>query len=354
MRIRSLIRRVVCALLFISIAATTLPRLVSRAREAMTLLPLPYEARRERQMGAWYASIESLRRTLPKKEPVALVIGIRDTEAAIFANYYLYPIPTRLFAGRNDYRNAAPDPTRPKTIVAVTSEKAERTSYEILRDRELRAGHREVMTPQLSEPGTSFVLPIAASIDGASPETFIIEATLLYQSVGQNGPAPNSPLMERLPRTNEVRITFWPKGESRTLRIEAGDTVAYYDLVYQLFGVTESGWMQIESRLPLRTAFYFVNRGRGDATRLPNVQRFATHIPAAPLHRDAKLFLLNFSDSIAVTTVGPETIPIMPHAIVTKPINAIPAVSGNVYAFVTTRELNGKTDFYWPESQPNR
>jgi hypothetical protein len=335
MRNRSLIPRVVCALLLLSLATTTLPRLLARTREALTLLPLPYESRRDRQMGAWYASVQSLRRVLPKKEPVALVPGIRDTAAAIFANYYLYPIRTQLFDGRNGYRNAAPDPTRPKTIVAVTSEKMERTSYEVLRDRELRAGHRVVAAPQLSEPATSFVLPIAASLDGAAPETFVIEATL----ADQNEPG----------RPNEVRITFWPKGESRTLRIEAGETVSYYDLVYQLFGVMDSGWIQIESQLPLRTAFYFVNRGRADATRLPNVQQFSTRIPPAPLHRDAKLFLLNFGDSIAVTTVGPETIPIMPHAIVAKPINTIPAVSGNVFAFVTTRELNGKTDFYWPE-----
>jgi hypothetical protein len=345
MKSRSLIPRVVCALLLLSLAATTLPRLVARTRDALTLLPLSYESRRGRQMGAWYASIESLRRTLPKKEPVALVLGIRDTEAAIFANYYLYPIRTRLFAGRNDYRNAAPDPTRPKTIIAVTSERVERTSYETLRDRELQAGHREVAAPQLSEPATSFVLPIAASLDGAAPETFVIEATL----ADQNGPALSSALLERLPRSNEVRITFWPKGETRTLRMEAGETVSYYDLVYQLFGVMASGWVRIDSTLPLRAAFYFVNRGRAGATRLPNVQHFATYIPAQPLHRDAKLFLLNFSDSIAVTTVGVETIPIMPHAIVTKSINTIPAVSGNVYAFVTTRELNGKTDFYWPE-----
>jgi hypothetical protein len=282
---------------------------------------------------------------LPKKEPVALVLGLRDTEVGIFANYYLYPIRTRLFAGRNDYRNAAPDRTRPKTIVAVTSEKAEKTSYEVLRDRDLRAGHRVVTAPPLSDPATSFVLPIAASLDGAAPETFVIEATL----ADQNGPAPHNPLMERLPRTNEVRITFWPKGETRTLRFGAGDTVSYYDLVYQLFGVMKSGWIRIDSTLPLRTAFYFVNRGRADATRLPNVQQTATRIPPAPLHRDAKLFLLNPGDSIAVTVVGAETIPIMPHAIVTKPISTIPAVSGNVYAFVTTRELNGKTDFYWPE-----
>ena len=340
-----MIPRVLCALLFLSLAATTLPRLAARTREALTLLPLPYESRRDRQMGAWYSSVQSLRKTLPTKEPVALVLGIRDTEAAIFANYYLYPIRTRLFAGRNDYRDAAPDMTRPKTIVAVTSEKVEKTSYEVLRDRDLRAGHRVVTAPELSEPATSFVLPIAASLDGAAPETFVIEATL----ADQNGPAFSNALMDRLPRTNEVRITFWPKGESRTLRLEAGDTVSFYDLVYQLLGVMESGWIQVESRLPLRAAFYFVNRGRADATRLPNVQRFATRVAPAPLHRDAKLFLLNPGDSIAMTTVGAETIPIMPHAIVTKPISTIPAVSGNVYAFVTTRELNGKTDFYWPE-----
>jgi hypothetical protein len=349
MKSRSLIPRVVCALLLSSLAATTLPRLIVRAREALMLLPLPYESRRERQMGAWYASVQSLRKTLPKKEPVALVLGIRDTEAAIFANYYLYPIRTRLFAGRNDYRNAAPDPTRPKTIVAVTSERVERTSYEALRDRELRAGHREVPSPQLSEPATSFVLPIAASLDGAAPETFVIEATI----VDQNGPALSNARMERLPLMNEVRITFSPKGETRTLRMEAGETVSYYDLVYQLFGVMDSGWIRIDSTLPLRAAFYFVNRGRADATRLPNVQHFATHIPAQPLHRDAKLFLLNSGDSIAVTTVGAETIPIMPHALVAKSINMIPAISGKVFAFVTTRELNGKTDFYWPELQPN-
>lgn len=346
MRSTSLIPRIVCALLFLSLAATTLPKLVARTREALTLLPLSYESRRERQMGAWYTSVQSLRRTLPKKEPVALVLGIRDTEAAIFANYYLFPIRTRLFAGRNDYRNAAPDPTRPKTIVAVTAEKVERTSYEVLRDRDLRAGHRVVTEPQLSEPATSFVLPIAASLDGAAPETFVIEATL----TDPNGSRPRSALADGIgPFSNEVRITFWPKGVSRTLRIPPGETVSYYDLVYQLFGVMDRGWIHIESSQPLRAAFYFVNRGHGDATRLPNVQRFATRISAMPLHRDAKLFLLNFGDSIAVTTAGAETIPLMPHAIVTKPISTIPTVNGNVYSFVTTRELNGKTDFYWPE-----
>ena len=96
------------ALLFVSLGASTLPRLIAIVNDARTLLPLPYEARREQQMGPWYASIETLRHELPKKEQVALVAPPRDLDAAVFANYYLYPIRTRIFAGRNAYRNAVP------------------------------------------------------------------------------------------------------------------------------------------------------------------------------------------------------------------------------------------------------
>lgn len=342
---RSLILRATRTLVLLSVVASTLPHLIMLASEAWSLLPLPYEARREHQMGPWYASIQLLRRTLPKKEPVALIAARRESDAGIFANYYLFPIRTRLFASRDDFRNAANETTRPKTIVAVTSEHAERDTYDVLRDHELRQGRRVAAKPQLGKPATSFVLPIAASLDGAAPETYVIEATL----ADQNGLPPFKSSTEGLPPTNIVRVTFWPKGVTRTLRIGAGETLSYYDLVYQLFGVMESGWMRIESRLPLRTAFYFVNRGHADATLLPDVQRAATRIASAPLHRDSKLYLLNLGDSIAPATVGEESIPLMPHAILSKPVSAIPLVTGNVFAFVTTRELNGKTDFLWPE-----
>ena len=332
MKDRSLIPRVVCVLLLLSLAATTLPRLLALTRDAATLLMLPYEARRERQMGKWFASIEALRRGLPYDEPIALIAPPRDTGPSVFANYYLYPIRTRAFAGRDEYRNATPDPTRPKTIVAITAEGVERTTYDVLRDRDLRAGQRVVAAPQLSEPATAFILPIAASLDGPAPETFVIEATIMN---------PN-------PEPAAARVTFWPKGTIRTLTIAPGATVAFYDFVYQLFGVMESGWMRVESQQPLREAFYFVNRGRADATRLPNAKKTATRIAPGPLYRDTKLFLLNSSDSLALTTVGSETIPILPHAIVSRPITSLRPVGGNVYAFVTTRELNGKTDFLWP------
>jgi len=325
--------RIAAALLFISLVASTLPRLIAIVNNARALLPLPYEARRERQMGAWYASIEKLRRELPKKEQIALIAPPRDHDSAVFANYYLYPIRTRLFAGRNAYRNAAPDPTRPAIIVAVNASHAERTEYDVLRNRDLAAGRRIVTSPELSAPMTTFILPLAASLDGPSPHTFLIEATL------EN---PNAVAAD-------VRVVFWPKGLTRTIVIPPRTTKTYYDFVYQLFGIMNAGWMRVDSSQPLRAAFYFANRGRGEATLMPNAIRDATNIAPAPLHRDTKLFVINTKDSRATAILNGESIPLDPHAFISRPIETLPAISGDVYAFVTTRELNGRTDFLWPQ-----
>jgi hypothetical protein len=324
--------RIAAALLFLSLLAPTLPRLIAIVNNALTLLPLSYEARRERQMGPWFASIEKLRRELPKNEKVALIAPPRDLDSAVFASYYLYPIRTQLFAGRNAYRNATPDPARPKLIVAVNGAHAERTEYDVLRDRDLRGGHRVVTTPQLSDPMTSFTLPLASSVDGPSPDTFLIEGTLANPNA-----APAA-----------IRATFWPKGLVRTITIPAHGTTAYYDVVYQLFGTMSIGWMRIESSLPLRGAFYFANRGRGDATLLPNATE-ATAIAPGPLYRDTKLFIINPKETRATAILNGESISFDPHAFMSKPIESLPVVSGDVYAFVTTRELNGRTDFLWPQ-----
>jgi hypothetical protein len=325
--------RIAAALLFLSLAASTLPRLIALVNNVRTLLPLPYEARRERQMGPWYASIENLRAELPKKEQVALIAPPRDLDAAVFANYYLYPIRTRIFAGRNAYRNAARDPTRPAVIVAVNAAHAERTEYDILRDHDLAAGRRIVTAPELSAPATAFVLPLAASLDGQSPDTFVIEATLVNES---DSPA-------------AVHVTFWPKGLERTVIISPHTTKTYYDVVYQLFGILNSGWMRVESSQPLRAAFYFANRGRGDATLLPNSLTAVTAIAPAPLHRDTKLFVLNLKETRATVVLSGESISLDPHAFISRSIHSLPSIGGDVYAFVTTRELNGRTDFLWPQ-----
>jgi len=325
--------RIAAALLFVSLAASTLPRLIAIVNHARTLLPLPYEARRERLMGPWYASLEKLRAELPKKEQIALIAPPRELDAAIFANYYLYPIRTRLFAGRNAYRNAAPDRMRPAIVVEVNAARAQRTEYDILRDRDLAAGHRIVAAPELSAPATTFVLPLAASLDGPSPDTFLVEATLVNPNAA---PA-------------EVRVTFWPKGLTRTIIIPPRHTTTYYDLLYQLFGIMNSGWMRVESSQPLCAAFYFANRGRRDATRLPNAAADATRIAPVPLNRDAKLFVINPKETRATLLLNGESISLDPHAFISRPIASLPVISGDVYAFVTMRELNGRTNFLWPQ-----
>jgi hypothetical protein len=332
MNIRSLTPRIAGALLFLSLAAATLPRLIALVENARTLMPLSYEGRRERQMGPWYASVQKLRRELPPDEPVALITASRDIDSAVFANYYLFPIHTKLYIGRNNYRNAANDPALPKSIVYAAADHVERTTYDAIRDRDLRAGKRVVSAPILSEPAAIFILPIAASLDGPSPETYVIEATLANPN-----PAPAG-----------IRVTFWPKGIERTITIAPGTTASYYDLVHQLFGILDRGWLEIDSSQPLRAGFYFANRGYGDATLLPNATSAATNIAAAPLYRDTKLFVINPSNRLATVVIDGKSIPISPRALVSWPIAAVPRISGGVYAYVTTRELNGRTDFLWP------
>jgi hypothetical protein len=98
----------------------------------------------------------------------------------------------------------------------------------------------------------------------------------------------------------------------------------------------------------LRGAFYFANRGRADATLLPNA-REATAIAPGALYRDTKLFIINPKDTRATAILNGESIPLDPHAFISKPVESLPVVSGDVYAFVTTRELNGRTNFLWPQ-----
>lgn len=321
--------RTAAAVVVLCAVAASVPRLIANVRLAASMIHMPYEARREALMGDWYRSIERLRREIPRNERVALIAG--DGHVA-FANSYLYPRRTRMYQSRDAYRNAAYDPQRPATIVYVNDSIAERVDYETLRDRDLRAGRRVVARPQLGAPATSWTLPIAASIEGPPPETFVTEATL-----ANDGDEPA-----------DVRFTFWPSARIASATVAPRATAAWYDLVHQLYGTTGSGWMTVQSSRPLRMAFYFANRGRRDATLLPDVKRPATDLPNAQLWRDNKLFLVNVTDAPATATVNGEPVALPPRGFLVRPIDAVPRVTGDVYAFVTTRELVPRTDFVWP------
>jgi len=103
------------ALLALSLAWTTAPQLVERARYATHLAPLDDSARRADILGASYTSISAVKRALPPRAPVAIVMRTHaDADLAVFVNYFLFPHPTRWYEGAQTY---LADPQRPPYAV---------------------------------------------------------------------------------------------------------------------------------------------------------------------------------------------------------------------------------------------
>ena len=313
-----------------SLLVFTLPRLVELLRVANQLRTVSYERRREIVMGDFYKSIQAIQSRFPMSEPLALVPVTSAPEPEVFSNFYLYPRTTRLYVTWGAYRNAANDPKRPRIMVAV-GDTLRVTTYESMRDDWLRRTPLVVRRFELSEPRTSFTVPLASSIDGPWPDIYVIEARL-----ANDGAEPA-----------EVRATFWPAGDVARVSIPAHTTQTFYDMLFQLFGTRRLGWMRLESSTPLRAAFYYANPGRNEAARLPLVER-----PGAPASvkpgRDTKLWLINTSDVAAASRVGEQTVVLAPHGFNISSISAMPTVEGDLYAFVSTRDRIGRTTFSWP------
>jgi hypothetical protein len=305
------IRRILFFALFASVAAASLPGLGEHLRETWSLRRLPYEARRERVLGPFYASVKALR---GGKKPLALIVADpSNSDAPIFANYYLYPRRTVVFHDLDEYRAAANEPHRPKEI-ARAGNTVELTTYAAMRDQRLRASHL-VNGWTLSPPMRSFAVPLAASVDGFPPDRYVVEALLA------NGAAPA-----------EVLLTFEPRGTAKSIALAPNEQRAFYDVVYQSFGIMEQGWLRVESSQPLRAGFAFVNRGRREIEPLPLVTAPA-QVPPGNVAGDAKLWTINLQP---------------PYAMTSRPAGVVPPLDRGVYAFVTIREADGRTRFVWP------
>ena len=327
-----LLMRALGAATFLSLVIGAAQPLWSTWRDTIRLQPLGYHERRIRELGAFYSSLTQLRSQVPPDEPLALITAGPNIDAALFANFYLYPQPLRIYPGRNAYRNAAADPSRPRELVAV-GDLVERSSYADLRDRELRSTPKVSRNVILSEPRRQFSIPIAASIDGPEPDTYVIEAVL--QNRGNTAA--------------DVEMLFFPSGRSARITVAPRSSSAWYDLVYQQFGVMETGWLQVQSSKPLSGAFHFVNRGRSDEVALP----VDLH-PGSPAQivagRDTKVWLLNLRDAPVRALVGDAVIALKPHGLIVRPqLGPVPAIeAAGVYAFVSTRDAAGHTRFFWP------
>jgi len=159
-------------IVLLSLAWTTVPQLLHLAREATTLAPLSRTERRARVNGAIVEGVRRIKRAQPPNRPVAL---LGPSGFIIFANYYGYPWLSRDLGTLDTYRAAAGQPRRPDTIVVVDESGARFATYAELRDERLRAG-RTVHGAALKAAPRTFVIPLAGSVDGLPPDTYVTEA----------------------------------------------------------------------------------------------------------------------------------------------------------------------------------
>lgn len=304
-----MIRRAVLLLVFVSLAWTSVPSLWQLAREASSLAPLSRAARRVRVNGTVVEDVKRIKRALPPDEPVALIGRIDD---AVIANDYGYPWRTRHYRTLDEYRAMAGQPGRPKTIVALEDSGARLATYAELRDAKLR-GARLVHDPELNPAPLRFVIPLAGSVDGLPPDTYVTEADFANDA---DVPA-------------HLRLTMMPEHKVAATSIPPHGRAGYYDLVYQLFGAMEVRWVLVESDQPLRAGVWFVNRGRGQVVPLPFVTKAAAGALTCPSD-GCKAWILNLERGTMES----------------RPFRGAIEVKGEVFAFATTTEP--PTRFVWP------
>lgn len=324
-------RRLLFAALLVSTIAASAPRLARTAGLALSMRGLPYRERRERLMGPFFPSIEKVLRATPPDEPLALVMPHgQSIDAALFFDYYAYPRRTRVYAGSRFY---AADAKAPRTVVRI-GDVAELSSYPAMRFDDLQRLGPVVHDPPLRDAGTHSIVPLAASIDGVMPSRYVIEATLAAEKPAQ------------------VTLTFWPRGIVKTLTVDRERR--FLDLVYEVFGVLDRGWLEVESTEPLRASFALATPGAG-ASEVAIVRE----VPRAPLRIAAgrQLWLVNPGGVAAALRVNGGGDFVAPHDTVSRPIACPCAIEvanadGRIYAFATEKLPDGSTRFFWPEPRP--
>jgi hypothetical protein len=325
-----ILHSLVLAILLVSLGWTTAPQLLRLVVEAHELQPLSRAARRARVNGPVVASVGQVKRTLSPGEPVALIGPVGNYAPVIFANYYGYPWASRDYAGLDHYRAMAGDPLRPKTIVAVSDAGARLATYAGLRDERLRR-HRVVHEEQPRPMPLRFAIPLVGSVDGLPPDTYVTEAELVNDNA----------------RPAQVRLTMMPEQRVVTLTVVPHGSIAFYDLLYQLFGVMEVRWVAVESDQPLRGGAWFVNRGRNQTAPLPFVTAGAGGPLICPAD-ECKLWVLNLNDEDTTVVASGAPLPLPAHSLLSRPFRGgvLLLDAPGVFAFASTKAA--PTRFVWP------
>jgi hypothetical protein len=322
-------KRLALAVLLLSAIAASAPQLVRALREAASMRGLAYRVRRERQMGRFYPSVNEVLRATPANEPLALIVPKGTTrDIALFFDYYAYPRRTKIYRESGYY---GVDPNPPKSIARI-GDVASVTTYGAMRLEDLRHDGPLVRNPVLRDAGTSFFVPLAASIDGVFPARYAVEATIAAAKPAQ------------------VTFTFRPKNLVKTLTIDGARH--FDDLVYELFGVLDRGWLEVASSEPLRASFAFATRPLG-ADELPIVHG----APPGPVHvaRGNSLWVVNPSPIAAALRVNGKGDYVGPYESVSRAyacpcdVEVVTPAGARVYAFATERQPDGRSRFLWPE-----
>ena len=322
-------RRLILAALFLSVVAFTLPRLIEIGRRAASLAPLSREQRRERIHGDFYRAVLRLRSEVPASQPIGIVArGWVESSDAMFLVGELYPHPVRIYPNRVAYAEADPS-TRPKVLISVRGA-PHVTTYAAIRAEDLSVGPTSVGPDRLkpvAAPRRSFIIPIAISLDGVPPASYLIEGAL--ESDGEA----------------RAVLTLQPAGVTRTIMVRGTQT--FSDLVYQVFGRMDIGWIAVTSDVPIRAAFWFVNRGAHAAEPIRLVDGPLAGPARFPTLPGSKLWLVNFAGTPAVARVDGRQIAVGPHALLSTESGTV--VRGPVYAFLSFEEGDRITRFKWPE-----
>jgi len=241
------------AIVFASVVAATLPSLVPLLRRAIGLAPMGIEERRAEVMGDFYTSL----RAIPRDRPAAILLLGRDAlDRGVFANYYLYPTPARLYFDRLPTDAAA-------SVVVVASDGPVRRTV--------------VAHPPPPEVPRGFVVPFAASVLGH--DSYTTEAVI-------EGDAP-------------VQLTLMPFGVMKTVT----PPYVFSDVVQEMLGRRGIGWLQVGATKAgrVRASFWFVARADARVTPLPVLTGEA---PSRQTVLGPRLFLANPYSGLNVVRVN--------------------------------------------------
>jgi hypothetical protein len=327
------------ATLFLSLGFTTLRGLVAMTGVALSLQRLPYRQRRESVDGSLYVATRSVRATVSDQELLALVLNPdpKNIGLAILADYYLYPHPAKLYFLRSSY-DADKSPTRPIAIVYVDvahSPELRRATYAQIRATEI--GETFVVRDlSPNAEGSSFIIPLVASADGPSPDVYTTEGVVENDGVV----------------AARVEFEMFPSRLTAETTLQPRQRLSWNDVLGKLFGADGVGWMSVHAERPIRCQFWFVNRGRKQATALAT---FASGTLRASVlaPRGAKLWILNPNERDFWITVNGERRGVPFFSLTGEPATGTMNVSSElpIVAYASWRDSSGRTLFRWPEMQ---